>query len=647
MAAFIVGIALGLCTVSASALTPVETIFELDGNAIDETAIGSPDDSSPPDDWGQGNAIGSSGYVSGPSVSPANPGGGADVSAFILDPNGDTGVDNIFAGGGSKDDLPIEKWGWTSGSPPDKTDLLAVGAAAYVDGTELVITGFGSLYAANGDSSIGGWFFKKNIGPCSNGLFGVVDNSLPGRPCLPEAEQPADLHSFGDLLVISENTNGGTITNMSVYNWVGDETAKCASELGGTLVSPKNSLCLIGEFAGATCDGIPATNPFVCGIMNQVDTESPDDYGYMSKSPPLSGGPAHPAGTDGIDIDDFPPLTFFEGGVNITELFGNAECFSSFLRNTRTSASVRSQLKDFASGAFSLCGLNVVKTCPSNRATETGGFCSIANTACETNMDCPETESCKVTNPLFLFGDTVRTQFSVTIGKDGPANLVDVMLTEETLDGCKVVVILGEELETPIPLPKGTSTKVLDSLTADTTLVMECDSTGSITTQKVTVEAKTVSGSTVGPESFTMLDNNCKPETEPGLNLQKACNGNVKLIKDSGLLKFSVPVKITVTNTGDEDLINITVSDDQIGTLTTVLSLDKGALPKVFEETYLTDTPENGSTTEWLGCDVAFKDTASIDAAEGVFSGALGGDDLPLDVPVTCVFCPNTCTRSP
>lgn len=645
MTAFALAIALGLCTVPALAQTQVESLFELDGNAIDETDIGNPD-ASPPDDWAQGDDTDSSGYVSGPNVDSANPGGGASVSAFIKDPNGDTGLDNIFTGGGSKDDLPIEGWKWTIGTPPDKDDLLAIGAAAYIEGTDLLIYGFGSLYSPNGNSSIGGWFFKKNIGPCSNGGFGVVDSSLPGRPCLPDAEQPEILHSIGDLLVISENTNGGSITNMSVYQWVGGDGVECANK-GGTLVPPKDNLCLIGTFAGATCDGNPASDPYVCGIMNQVDTESPDDYYYMSKFPPVPGGSAHPLGTNGIGVDDFPPISFFEGGVNISEVLGGAECFSSFLRNTRTSAKPRSQLKDFASGGFSLCGINVVKTCPDNRDPETGGFCSVSDVPCTTGTDCTtEGDACVLSNPQFLFGDTVRTQFEITIGKDGPANFGNVMLTEETLDGCEVVTIRGTALATPIPLPKGTKTKVLESLTTDSTLVMECDTSSSVTTQKVTVEAKIASGSTVGPESFTLVDNNCKPPTSPGLNLTKECNGAVKLVKTNDLFGFEVPVKITVSNTGDEDLTNIEVSDDKIGSITTTLSLEKGAMPMVFEETYVADSPDNGTTTEWLGCDVVFSDTASIDAATGAFSGLLSGEQLPLDVPVTCVFCPDTCSRT-
>jgi hypothetical protein len=368
--AVLLGIVISLCLVAmpVSAQTPVEDLFELDGNAIDETAIGDADDLTPPDDWGEADATDSWGYVAGPPpVNPIHPGGNAHISAFIDDPNGDTGLDNIFHAGDSKDDLPIEGWLWTIGTPPDKDDLLGVGAAAYLPTLgELLIYDFGSLYAANGSSSIGNWFFHKDIGPCAPnaqgvGNFGVVDGNDPNRPCLPDEEQPASLHTKGDVLIISENRDGGKTTNISVYTWVEGDASLCSGP-GTSFVPPKDNLCLVGEFAAATCDGDSVTDPFACGVMNQVPTEAVDDYYFQSKSQPDSAAP-NPTGTNGIEADDFPEFSFFESGINISELLGNTECFSSFMKNTRTSHKPRSRLKDFAGGAFELCGIEVDKAC--------------------------------------------------------------------------------------------------------------------------------------------------------------------------------------------------------------------------------------------------------------------------------------------
>jgi len=649
----------------AWAATQVETLFELDGNQIDQSSITNPD-AGAKDDWGQNNfpSMGycpgnSCGYVAGPNVDGSSPGGHAAVSTFIDDPNGDTGADDIFTGGGSKDDLPMKHtgggtgWQWTTGSPPDKDDLLEVGAAAYLPTNELLIYDFGFLFAANGDSSIGNWFFKKDLGPCANGYFGVVDSSLPGRPCV--ADQPDELHTLGDVLIISENTNGGTITNISVYVWVGTQQSECGTTYGGTLVPPKKNLCLVGTFAGSTC-GSGTEDPFACGIMNQTSTESVDDYGFTSKFPPPAG-PANPAGTDGIQANDLPPISFFESGINISEILGSAVCFSSFLKNTRTSASVRSQLKDFANGSFALCGISVTKTCPNLRESSTGGYCPDRETACTAateETDCGTGEVCDTTNPQFLFGETTRTQFAVEISKTGPADFSNVELNEVSLEHCDIVA--GSDLNPmPTDLEKGAFVKVLDTLSGTTTLTMECDTPINVSMQKVQIRAE-VFGATVEDETTFVADaeHPCTPSTNPRLSLTKMCNGDVKLMKDSSdALFFHVKVKIVVKNTGDEDLTNVTVLDDKVSSadLPDPFPLDVGDTSE-FELTYDTIVPDDlpgesdPPSTEWSGCDVFFTDTASVTGATGVFSGALGAEDLPSPVEVSCPFCPATCSRN-
>jgi hypothetical protein len=57
----------------------------------------------------------------------------------------------------------------------------------------------------------------------------------------------------------------------------------------------------------------------------------------------------------------FPSGSFFEGGVNLSEL-GLAGCFSSFLAETRSSPSIDATLKDFVLGAFAPCEANIMTT---------------------------------------------------------------------------------------------------------------------------------------------------------------------------------------------------------------------------------------------------------------------------------------------
>ena len=390
-AVFTAGLAFSLTTY---AVHDVE-VFELDNsttgaNAIDESNTDNADASSP-DDWARNNYpnlgqcfdlegneldINSCGYVSGPNVDPTNPGGSAFRSLFIQDPNGVGNNDDIFIGGGSKDDLDVSEWEWTFGSAPDKDDLLPIGAAAYLEDIdadnedELLIYLFGTLFAPNGSAAIGAWLFKKNIGACAGGSFGVVDDE---GNCI--ADQPADLHTVGDVFVVAETASGGRAVLMQVFKWVGsDAAAQAACVLaGGILESPKNSLCKVLDETNALCtDGLVGDD--ACGSMNLgtikqggttipgSPTESPDDWGFQSKFPP-SNGAASPAFTDGIQSDDFPETSLFEAGFNFTRLFGDEiGCFNSFLMNTRSSHVVRAQLKDLALGAFPLCGVTVTKT---------------------------------------------------------------------------------------------------------------------------------------------------------------------------------------------------------------------------------------------------------------------------------------------
>ena len=54
--------------------------------------------------------------------------------------------------------------------------------------------------------------------------------------------------------------------------------------------------------------------------------------------------------------DPIPAESFFEGGIDLDDLFGgNAPCFSSFLAETRSSQAVDSTLSDLATGDFNTC----------------------------------------------------------------------------------------------------------------------------------------------------------------------------------------------------------------------------------------------------------------------------------------------------
>ena len=111
------------------------------------------------------------------------------------------------------------------------------------------------------------------------------------------------------------------------------------------------------HFAGTTtqtadCVGppsVPANDPF-CATVNTELVDSP--WPFQAKA---SGSPAN----------KFPIGHFFEGGIDLSFLDLEEECFASFLAETRSSTSVDAVLKDFVGGGFEACESSVVTT-PSN-----------------------------------------------------------------------------------------------------------------------------------------------------------------------------------------------------------------------------------------------------------------------------------------
>ena len=277
--------------------------FQLDGNAVDDVA-------NPPDDWDN------------------HP--GADVSIFIDDPL-DAQLDMIFTGGGSKDINDIDEWAWTFGSVPDKDNIAHAYAALYDD-----IVYFGlDRYANNGDAQVGFWFLKNGL-TLGDGTF-------------------APPHAIGDLLVVSHFTNGGAISTIDLFEWVGS---------GGS----DGTIDLLGS--GAVCTGAPVDD-IGCAIANTGDEPAPWPY-----NPKF--------GDEGI----FPPGSFFEGGLDLASVFGGTvPCFSSFLVETRSSQEPSAQLKDFANGDFNTCAPPVVETEVSDTAIDLGG--SVTDTATLSGSDGP------------------------------------------------------------------------------------------------------------------------------------------------------------------------------------------------------------------------------------------------------------------
>jgi hypothetical protein len=232
----------------------------------------------------------------------------------------------IFTGGGSKDPQNVSAWKWKDGAGglPDKDNLRDSFAVRYSrpitpecpaigTATTCELLYFGSdRFDNSGDAQEGFWFFQNHVS-LLNGQF-VDDNGDPA------------VHEVGDLLILSDFSNGGDVSTINVYQWVGT-----GGDTNGTLDS-------LGGGTNRTC-GVQAVDPF-CGIVN-----------------PTNGTVAPWSFTDKSGNHTFLNGEFYEGGVNLSALSDEiaSECFASFSSETRSSTSPTATLKDFVLGDFGNC----------------------------------------------------------------------------------------------------------------------------------------------------------------------------------------------------------------------------------------------------------------------------------------------------
>src|SRR4051812_21041338 len=267
-------------------------VFELDGNAVSANA---PLPVGPADDW---DRVCHQKLASDCSTSSNTTGSTAVEWASDGALNA-----TIFTGGGSKDGHDISDWAWKDGAGglPDKDNLLHSFAARYTATsadcgallTTCEVLYFGSdRFDNSGDAQQGFWFFQNPVGLGSNAVGGGT--GFTGT------------HALGDLLIISDFSNGGTTSTITVYKW--------NSAVSGNLELLETS----------TTAGCPtaAPNDAFCGIVNSSDgTVAP--WPFLDKS----------------GFSSYLQGEFYEGGINLSLLGLGHECFSSVASETRSSTS--------------------------------------------------------------------------------------------------------------------------------------------------------------------------------------------------------------------------------------------------------------------------------------------------------------------
>jgi len=335
----IVAVVVGLLAFAGTALAVHDEAFQLDG---DTDATTTTNKGSPPHiqtiDW-------DSLFTAAGAAKDPLPAGFSDAS-FVKDfnNNGNTFLTNdssTFATG-SKDTLPITP-GWQcnrDNNVNSKIDVMNAYTAAYEDPT----SGDQFLYFAlerntnTGTADVGFWFFQDEVGCTSPG--GAVP--FTGD------------HLDGDVLIVSEFSNGGTVSTINVYRWDrnnGDPDCTADPE-------PDPSDCVRNQA------GVPGSlnpTPVGGGVDCRSGTTTPGDNACASANTTANGT----GGTITV-----PWLTanfkdkvghklrtseFFEGGINLTDLGFGDKCFSSFLGDTRSSTSLTATLFDYAGGTVGEC----------------------------------------------------------------------------------------------------------------------------------------------------------------------------------------------------------------------------------------------------------------------------------------------------
>ena len=302
----------------------IGSVFEIDGDILD-TAEGPK-----PDDWGRINCDG----------------GNADAKAFIHDPPGAT----IYTIGGSKDtndiSVPNSKgvlipgWQHTTGSVPDKNNILNAYAAKYTgspNGDTIIAFG-ADRFDASGDAFFGAWFFQKNVYAAADGSFREQVGNVPANT------DPLAVHTLGDILVLINFSGGGGIATGAVYEWIPVGTP-CPA---GVAVGQANSKTLCDITGTAPAGSVLGVSNDLTGslvIQNTCATQPGQTLPWDELFVPKTG----PAGT-------IPAAQFFEGAINF-DAFPRLRdsCFNSILIETRSSNSPTAQLKDFVLGSFNTC----------------------------------------------------------------------------------------------------------------------------------------------------------------------------------------------------------------------------------------------------------------------------------------------------
>ena len=248
---------------------------------------------------------------------------------------------------GSKDTLNISP-GWQCNKDNNvnsKIDIMNAYAASYraANGDKIIYFGL-DKNKDNGNNNVGFWFLQGNASCVATSGSAPFTGS----------------HSDGDVLVVSAFTAGGGVSNITAYQWAGGANG-----------------CIDSGGDANRCDGLSFGNGGDCKVTGLNDNIcATTNSGTLTFNGNITTPWKTSDATLGVGNTVVPP-NFFEGGINITQIFADSgstapSCFNTFIGNTRSSQSLTATLFDFARGQLGECSASIT-TQASTNATVTPG----------------------------------------------------------------------------------------------------------------------------------------------------------------------------------------------------------------------------------------------------------------------------------
>jgi hypothetical protein len=577
-------------------------LFELDGDTA-------PSATWPGDDWDNV-------FLENLTIPPvANTGILPDEPIIV----GNTTSDPSIFTQGTADTDDVSEWSYTSGNVPDKNQITNAYALGYtlpddVSYDGLVVHHQGDLviyfgldrYANNGDAQTGFWFFQQDVAPDGNGGF--------------TGEHTArTISARGDLLVLVDYPQGANaIPVIRVLEWDPDDV-----DGDGNVANNLDELYNSSDPGSlpATCDG--DGNKLVCAITNHENLPGAPEWPYTPKK-------IGPTVFDGI-----PSESFFEGGINVSALLGGeVPCFSSFLAETRASASETAELKDWVLGNFDLCDISVTKNCEAEVNDEDGGNSVVVNFSGEVENTGALALEVTVTDDMGTPGDTGDDQvvFGPATLQPGETQPYSSNYTTTDVTPSDTVTAVGQRGEASVSATADASCEALVNPAIAVTKVCTATLKGDGSGVDVLFNGIVTNTGNVALEDVTVVDDNGTPGDtldDVTINLGKIDAGDSAPYNGGFGVTGSNTSTDHVVASGTDVLTGVEVSDSA------QVSCSADVHPAILVTKLCSATINTGGT----GIDVTFNGTVSntgdvilenVTVVDDNGTPGNPGDDVPL-----------------